>query len=59
MVFHDSVKKIKNLDDPVRIFKALETLAHWPYLPLKPHFLKELPDTDGWIIPGTKMTNTY
>ena len=34
---------------------------HWPlqpYLPqqpLQPYFLK-LPDPDGWIIPGTKMT---
>ena len=49
-------------------FQALEPLQpRWPQRPLqpqqplqpqKPFFTKELPDSGGWIIPGTKMTNT-
>jgi hypothetical protein len=31
---------------------------HWPHQPPQPYFIKELPVSDGWIIPGTKMTNT-
>jgi hypothetical protein len=31
---------------------------HWPQQPLQSYFFKELPKTDGWIIPCTKMTNT-
>jgi hypothetical protein len=27
---------------------------HWPQQPLQPYITK---DTNGWIIPGTKMTN--
>ena len=49
-------------------FQALEPLQpRWPHWPLqpqrplqpqKPYFTKELRGPDGWIIPGTKMTNT-
>ena len=56
------------LESSVVIFQALELLQphwphrplqpHWPLQPLKPYFTKKLPDPDGWIIPGTKMTNT-
>ena len=52
----------------VVIFLALENLQpHWPHRPgkpqwpqqpLQPYIIKELPDPNGWIIPGTKMTNT-
>ena len=31
---------------------------HWPQQPPQPNFIKALPDFDGWIIPGTKITNT-
>ena len=31
---------------------------HWPHQPHQPYFLQEIPDHDGLIIPGTKMTNT-
>ena len=51
----------------VVIFQALEPLQpHWPHRPLQPHwahqhlqpyFIKKLPNSDGSIIPGTKMTN--
>ena len=38
-------------------FRPLQ--PHWPLQPLQPYFTKKtLPDPDGWIIPGTKMTNT-
>ena len=30
----------------------------WPIWPRQPHFIKKFTDPDGWIIPGTKMTNT-
>ena len=50
------------------IFKALEPLQPqwplqpqqppWPQWPIQPHFIKKMTDTDGWIIPGTTMTNT-
>ena len=30
----------------------------WPQQPPQPNFIKEFPDPDGWIILGTKMTNT-
>ena len=49
------------------IFQALEPLQpqqshrllqpQWPQQPLKPYFIKELPDFDNWIVPCTKMTN--
>ena len=40
------------------IFQALEPLQpQWPQQPLKPYFIKELPDHDDWIVPGTKITN--
>ena len=49
------------------IFQALEPLQpqrhhrplqpQWPRQPRNPYFIKELPDIDDWIIPGTKMTN--
>ena len=31
---------------------------HWPHQPHQAYFLQEIPDHDGLIIPGTKMTNT-
>ena len=31
---------------------------HWPQQPLQPYIIKELPDPNSWIIPGTKITNT-
>ena len=41
---------------PVVIFQALEPLqSQWPQ---QPHIIKTFTDPDGWIIPGTKMTNT-
>ena len=56
------------LKSSVVIFQALETSAasltqrplqpHWPQQPLKPNFLKKLPDPDGLIITCTKITNT-
>ena len=56
------------LKSSVAIFWALEPLQphwphrpwqpHWPQQPLQPYITKELPDTNCWIIPGTKMTNT-
>ena len=40
------------------IFQALEPLQpQWPQQPLKPYFIKRLPDLDDWIVPGAKMTN--
>ena len=55
------------LESSAVIFQALKPLQpHWPHRPLrprwplqpqKPYFTKELPDSDGWIILGTKMTN--
>ena len=56
------------LKSSVMIFQALEPLQprwpqrplqpQWPLQPQKPYFTKELRGPDGWIIPGTKMTNT-
>ena len=50
------------------IFQALELLRphwphrhlqpHWPQQPRQPFFIKKLPNPDGVIIPGTKMTTT-
>ena len=50
------------------IFQTLEPLQPqwplqpqrppWPQWPLQPHFIKNITDCDGWIIPGTKMTIT-
>ena len=55
------------LKSPVVIFQALEPLQpqwpqqpqqpQWPQWPRQPHFIKKITDPDGWIIPGTKMTN--
>ena len=63
--------EFKNLDDTCVLsydFPGLESLQPqwplqpqqppWPQLPLKPHFIKHITDCDGWIIPGTKITNT-
>jgi hypothetical protein len=50
-----------NLKFSLVIFKALVPLQpqqpHWPLQPLKLYFIKELPDLDDWIVPGTKMIN--
>jgi hypothetical protein len=51
----------------VVIFQALQPLQphwphqplqlHWPHQPLQPYFIIEYPDSDGSMIPGTKMKN--
>ena len=56
------------LKSSVVIFQTLELLQPqwplqpqqppWPQWPLQPHFIKNITDCDGWIIPGTKMTIT-
>ena len=50
------------LKSSVVIFQALELLQprqpHWPLQPQNPYFTKKLPGPDGWIVFGTKMTNT-
>ena len=56
------------LKSSVEIFQTLEPLQPqwppqpqqppWPQWPLQPHFIKNITDCDGWIIHGTKMTNT-
>ena len=58
----------KTLKSSVVIFQTLEPLQPqwppqpqqppWPQWPLQPHFIKNIIDCDGWIIPGTIMTNT-
>ena len=68
---HQYKAKFKNLDDsevPSSDFSDLQPLQpRWPHWPLQPrwplqpqipYFTKELPGPDGWIAPGTKMTNT-
>ena len=52
------------LKSSVVIFQTLETSLqlrplqpHWPQQPLKPNFLKKVPDHDGLIINGNKITN--
>ena len=60
--------EFKNLEDSAVIFQALETSPaslmsvawqpHWPQQPLKPNLLKKLPDPDGLMITGTKITIT-
>ena len=57
-----------SLKSSVVIFQAFKPLQpqwpqqpqqpRWPQWPQQPHFTKELPEPDGWIIPGTKMTST-
>ena len=57
-----------SLKPSVMIFQTLEPLQPqwplqpqqppWPQWPLQPHFIKNITDCDGWIIPGTKMTIT-
>ena len=50
------------LKSSVVIFQALEPhqplQLHWHLQPQKPYITKKLPDSDGLIIRGTKMTNT-
>ena len=53
------------LESSAVIFQGLKPLQlhwplqpRWPLQPQKPYFTKKIPDPDGWIIPGTKMTNT-
>ena len=56
------------LKSSVVIFQALELLQprrthwplqpNWPLQPQNPYFTKNLLGPDGWIVPGTKMTNT-
>ena len=50
------------------IFQTLEPLQpqwpqqpwqpQWPQWPQQPHFINFFTNPDGWIIPGTQMTNT-
>ena len=57
-----------SLKSSVVNFKALESLQpqwpqqpqqpQWPQWPQQPNFIKKITDPDGWIISGTKMTNT-
>ena len=67
---HQIKAEIQNLDDSevlINDFPGIRTSAastttrplqpQWPQQPLKPYFIKELPDLDDWIVPGTKMTN--
>ena len=43
----------------VGIFLSLEHLQpQWPQWPRQPHFIKDFTYPDGWIIPGTQMTDT-
>ena len=64
---HQNKAEFKNLNDSEVLssdFQALEPLQpHWPHRPLQPHwplqpqkpyFTKNLPEPDGWIIPGPK-----
>ena len=44
---------LMTLKSAVVIFQALK-----PLQPQNPYFTKKLRGPDGWIIPGTKMTNT-
>ena len=56
-----------SLKSSVVIFEALKPLQpqwpqqpqqpRWPQWPQQPHFTKKLPEPDGWIIPGTKITS--
>ena len=56
-----------SLKSSVVIFEALKPLQpQWPQQPQQPrgpqwpqqpHFTKKLPEPDGWIIPGTKITS--
>ena len=55
-----------NLKSTAVIFQTLEPLQPqwplqpqqppWPQWPLRPHFIKNITDCDGWIIHGTQMT---
>ena len=55
------------LKSSIVIFQALKPLQlqwpqqpqqpRWPQWPQQPHFIQQLPEPDGWIIPGTKMTS--
>jgi len=69
---HQNKAEFKNLDDSEVLSsdfpQTLEPLKPqwplqpqqppWPQWPLLPQFIKKNTDPDGWIIPGTKMTNT-
>ena len=68
---HQNKAEFKDLNDSLGLisdFLALEPLkSQWPQQPQwpqrpqwprQPQFIKTLTDPDGWIIPGTQMTNT-
>ena len=68
---HQIKPEFKNLDDSEVLssdFPALTILQplwphrpqqpHWPHWSQLPYFIKELPDSDGLIISGTKKTNS-
>ena len=64
MIFCDSTQNFffqnikTKLKSSVVIFQALEPLQpDWPQQPPQPYFIKEVPNPDGLILPGTKMTN--
>ena len=68
-IFHESTKSIffqnmkielnsrtwMTLKSSVVVFQTIEPLQ--PQWPLQPHFIKNITDCDGWIIPGTKVSN--
>ena len=70
-IFYPNIKiklnsrTLMTLKPSVVIFQTLELLQPqwplqpqqppWPQWPLQPHFIKNITDCDGWIIPGTKM----
>ena len=71
---HQNKAEFKNMDNSEVLcsnFSGLKSLQphwshqphqllqpHWPHQPIQPYFIKELPDSDGWMIPGTKMAKT-
>ena len=58
MILKSSVVPFQALEplQPCRPQRPLQ--PQQPLQPQKPFFTKELRGPDGWIIPGTKMTNT-
>ena len=54
----DSKVLIRNFPDPKTSAASMTSTPPWPQWPLQPHFIKNITDCDGWIIPGTTMTNT-
>ena len=64
---YENVKSIYDLTDKNSLSSEENTLLkntyrslqpHWLQQPLQPYFLKKLPDPDGLMINGNKITNT-